>query len=70
MRPFRDIYVCMTEDNDWYTQGSGPLMAYRTKEEALEAMERTGAPKVRKFTVDFEGKLIDTEDFFPKPKTE
>ena len=61
----RNVYVCVTEDNDWYTQGAGPLLAYRSKEEAIAAMERTGAPKVRKYTVDGEGDLIKTEDFFP-----
>jgi hypothetical protein len=70
MTPHKNYYACVTEDNQWYTKGSGPVMAYLTKEEAMDAMERSGAPKVRKFTLDAEGNLIKTEDFYPSPKSE
>jgi len=68
MSQYRTFYVCLTLDNDWYTKGSGPLLAYRSKEEALNAMEMHDAPKVRKFTLDAENKLVEVEDFYPKEK--
>lgn len=45
-----------------------PLLAFRRKDEALDAMERTGAPKVRKFVVDELGHKVETEVFRFKPK--
>jgi hypothetical protein len=60
----KNYYACLTEGNEWYTEGSGPIMAYTTKEEAMDAMERSGAPKVRKFTLDEYGNLMKVEDFF------
>jgi hypothetical protein len=70
MPQHRNYYACLTEGNEWYTDGAGPLMAYTTKEEAIAAMERSGAPKVRKFTLDEYGNLMKVEDFFRSPKNE
>jgi hypothetical protein len=64
----RNVYACVTEDDQLYTKGSGPIMVYLIKELAIEAMERTGAPKVRKYTMDFQGNLIKTEDFYPQTR--